>query len=464
MPERLALTDQQFESATERLMQWLAIASVSTDPAYAASVQQGAQWAASHLRDSGLEVEISPTPGHPVVLARTLDHQVENPQAPRLLFYGHYDVQPPDPLDKWTSEPFKPEIREGADGPAIFARGACDDKGQVAGFLEAVRLYHQAGQLWPGPFTIMLEGEEECGSEHLADWMQTHREALAADVALICDTSMWAPGWPAITYGLRGLVYFDLKLHGPSRDLHSGVYGGSLANPATLLVRVLGRLFDDQQRITIPGIYDDVLPVERSEQEAWGKLNFDDEAFLKNVGAQPFGEAGYSTLERRWARPSCDVNGLYGGYMGEGAKTVIPSFAGAKVSFRIPPAMDPGQVARQFRQWLESQEVGGCRWELTHHGEAWPVKVPTDSKWVQAVSRAVQTSSGQAPALVREGATIPVVAELKTLLGLDTILLGFGLDSDRIHSPNEHFSLERFRCAITTLAEVLKEVAAVQHS
>ena len=447
-----------YDAALTRLCEFLKIPSVSTDPAYQSHIADAAQWVADHLMTSGLEAEVCKTAGHPVVLARTTDADVEDPSAPRVLFYGHYDVQPADPIDKWTTGPFEPTVRDGA----LYARGASDDKGQVACFLEALRAYKEAGQKLPCHVTAMIEGEEECGSVGLPGFLKERHDQLKADIVVVSDTTMWDADTPAITYAMRGLVYFDLKLHGPNRDLHSGVYGGSLANPATMLPRVLAKLMDDNNKVTIPGFYDDVASLDEEESKRWTKLGFKDEDFLGPLGSEPFGEAGYSTLERRWARPSCDVNGLYGGYMGEGAKTVIPSFAGAKVSFRIPANMDPDKVAKQFTDWLTSHNTGGCRWEITQHGKAYPVAVSIDSPYIAAAGRAIQQAKGRAPVLVRDGATIPIIADFKQQLGLDTLLIGFGLNDDNIHSPDERFGLDRFKLGCKTHALLLEQMATVK--
>lgn len=457
----LAHLDADHDHAAQRLVEFLAIPSVSTDPAFADDVRRAASWVSAYVEELGFATEVvSASGGHPVVIARTTDAMVakrdDGSAPPRVLFYGHYDVQPADPLDLWSTPPFEPTIRDNT----VYARGACDDKGQVLTFLEAIRAYHKTGQLLPCHVTVLIEGEEECGSVTLPKVLEEHGDLLEADVCVVSDTSMWQGkdgAVPAITYALRGLVYFDLKLHGPSRDLHSGVYGGTLANPATLIARVLGKLIDDDNRVTIPGFYDDVDEIPQDERAQWEQLGFDESQYLGDVGAKPFGEKGFTTLERRWARPSCDINGLYGGYMGEGAKTVIPSFAGAKVSFRIPASMDPRKVAEQFETWIKNQDVGDCRWTITPHGQAYPVAAPTDSPWLTAASAAIASVAGRPPALMREGATIPVVADFKNTLGLDTLLIGFGLNSDSIHSPDEHFGLDRLllgsKCHAALLAE-----------
>ncbi|MEM1445831.1 MAG: M20/M25/M40 family metallo-hydrolase [Planctomycetota bacterium] len=462
----LAHLDTDHDAAVARLSELLAIPSVSTDPAFAQHMQSGAKWVADDLMSMGFEVQsLTHDGGHPAILAKSTDAIVADDATQRVLFYGHYDVQPPDPLDGWSDPAFEPTIKESVtpeDGPAIFARGSSDDKGQVMCFLEALRAYRSTGTKLPCHVTVLIEGEEECGSKTLPALLADHADDLKADVALVSDTSMHDTHTVAITYGLRGLVYFDLKLHGPSRDLHSGVYGGTLPNPATVLARVLGKLFDDDNRVTIPGFYDDVAPLDPAERAEWDKLGFDESEFLGEVGSTPFGEQGFTTLERRWARPACDVNGLYGGYMGEGAKTVIPSFAGAKVSFRIPGNMDPMKVAEQFTSWLKQQEVGGCRWEINDLGsDAYPVLVPRDSPYVQAAAQAIEHVAGHRPALVREGATIPVIAELQSKLGMDTLLVGFGLHADNIHSPDEHFALRRFKLGAKVHAQLLADLASV---
>ncbi|MDA1234951.1 MAG: dipeptidase [Acidobacteria bacterium] len=446
----------------EGLKDLLRIPSISALPAHKADVRRAADFIVDDLKRMGIEtVKLIEGEGHPIIYAEKMDA----PGKPTVVLYGHYDVQPPDPVDLWTSPPFEPVIKEGK----VYARGASDDKGQVMMFVEAMRSYLATGCKLPCHVTLLIEGEEECGSVTLPNVLEKHADLLTADLCVVSDTAMWqAPGsdgtptaTPAITYALRGLVYFDVKLHGPSRDLHSGVYGGTLPNPATLLTRVLGKLFDDDNQITIPGFYDDVAPPEDSERAEWEQLGFDEKQYLGEVGAEPFGEKGFTTLERRWARPSCDVNGIYGGDMGKGAKTVIPAFAGAKVSFRIPANMDPRKVSTSFEKWVRGHDVGNCRWELTNHGEAHPVATPTDSTWVHRASKAIEHVTGKPPVLVRDGATIPVIADFKTQLKLDTLLIGFGLNSDAIHSPNEHFGLDRFllgcKCHAALLASLGSE-------
>ena len=448
-------------AAIDRLKALLAIPSVSADPTYSGDVAAAGQWLVDQLSAMGLDAQLVPTAGHPIVFARSTAATAP-PDAPHLLYYAHYDVQPPDPLDKWDSPPFEPTIRDGA----IYARGASDDKGQVCCILEALRAWLVTEKQLPCQVIVLFEGEEESAGQSLPVFIEQRREQLAADVVVVSDTAMW-PGpdgpIPAIKYGLRGIAYFDVKLYGPNRDVHSGSYGGAIANPATMLARVLGRLFDDDNHITIPGFYDDVVPVTDQEKRRWTQLPFDERHALKSIGvAEPFGERGYSTLQRLWARPSCDVNGLYGGYQGEGGKTIIPSFAGAKLSFRLVANQDPRKIGAALESWLHSQDVGGCRWQVQHLGQAPPVLLTTDSPFVTAAKRAIERASGRPPVMIREAASIPVVADFKSILGLDTLLIGFGLTDDCIHSPNEKFNLDQFTLGCRTHAILLAELAAAR--
>ncbi len=437
------------DQALDRLKQFLRIPSISTDPAYADDCRAAADWVAGQLTQCGLEAAVEPTDGHPAVVARTAE---TIPGAPHVLFYGHYDVQPPDPLEQWQSPPFEPTVRDGR----IYARGACDDKGQVMTFIEALRAWHEVGQRIPVNLTVLIEGDEEGGSIAMERFVEKNAERLQADIALVSDTAMWDPNTPSIIYGLRGLLYMEVKLHGPGRDLHSGVYGGTVANPATELARVLGELFDENHAVTIDGFYDAVRPLSDAERAAWKKLPFDETQYAESIGLNALhGEAGFETLERRWARPSCDVNGLYGGYGGEGAKTVIPAMAGAKVSFRLVADQDPRKIADAFVQWFEQRTPPGCRWEFINHGTADPVCVANDSPWVARAAEALRQGTGCEPVCVREGATIPVIGTFKHVLGLDTLLVGFGLNDDNLHAPNEKFDLRCFEMGCRTHAVLL---------
>lgn len=446
----------------ERLLDWLRIPSVSTDPAYRADCRRAARWARDHLAASGFEAGLRETgdpqadgegSGHPVVWATSPGD--DDYTGPHVLFYGHYDVQPADPLELWRSPPFEPVIENNDAGlPRIVARGACDDKGQVAGFLEAMRrVYAATGKPGGGvKYTILIEGEEESGSVNLERFVRAHKDELSAcDVCLISDTGMLGPGQPAITYGVRGLAYTEVKLHAPDQDLHSGMWGGKVPNPINELVKVLSQLWDEDRRVTVPGFYDRVTPLGDDERAAWTTLGIDPDALLAGIGLPPeasVGEAGYSFVEREWARPTCDINGIVGGYTGHGAKTVIPAYASAKVSFRLVANQNPDEIRDAFFAWLDDRTPPGCRWELHDHGGGWPATLPTESESLQAAGRALKAVSGNEPAMIKSGGSIPVAGLLKAELGIDTIFMGFGLDDDRVHSPNEKFDVACFDLAI----------------
>lgn len=453
----LAWLDKEEPASIARLCDWLRIPSVSTDPKFKADVRRAAEWGAAHLRESGLTAQILDTgepkgSGHPVVLAEC------NPEAagPHVLFYGHYDVQPADPLDLWESPPFEPVIREAGTGPdapgrRIVARGACDDKGQVMMFLEALRAWRLAGGAVGGGvrFTVLLEGEEESGSANLERFVHEHQKRLKeCHVCLISDTGMLARGRPAITYGVRGLVYTEVRLHGADQDLHSGLWGGRAPNPNNELVKVLAQLWDAERKVTVPGFYDAVRPIGDDERGAWRGLHFDSIGALKRIGLGPeadIGESGFTAMEREWGRPTAEINGIWGGYTGHGAKTVIPAFASAKVSFRLVADQDPAKIREAFFEWCRKRTPPGCRWELIDHSGGNPATVRTDSAYLKAAQEAVLKACGTRPVLIKSGGSIPVAGMLKGTLGMDTIFMGFGLDDDRVHSPNEKFELECYR-------------------
>lgn len=446
--------EEHEQPSIARLVDWLKIPSVSTDPKFKGDVRKAAEWAATHLRESGFKVEIQDTgapkgSGHPIVLATC------NPDAkgPHILFYGHYDVQPADPLELWESGPFAPVIKpaEGEIGERIVARGACDDKGQVMMFLEAMRAWKEVTGTPAGgaKFTVLLEGEEESGSINLDRYLREHAAELkACDACLISDTGMLSREAPAITYGVRGLIYTEIKLHAANQDLHSGLWGGRAPNPNNELVKVLSKLWDADRKVTIPGFYDDVRPLGNDERAEWQRLPFNPAEALKKIGLGPEadrGEAGYSALEREWARPTAEINGIYGGYTGTGAKTVIPAWAAAKVSFRLVADQSPEKIERAFFDWCKAHTPVGCRWEFHTHSGGNPATVKTDSPYLKAASEAVQEATGVRPVLIKSGGSIPVAGQLKDIAGLETIFMGFGLDDDRVHSPNEKFELRCYR-------------------
>lgn len=462
--------DRSERAAIARLTDWLRIPSISTDPAHAGDCAQAAEWAAEQLRECGLTAELCatgdpPGSGRPVVLAQTPGSP--GYEGPHVLFYGHYDVQPADPLELWDSPPFEPVIRpaDGTRGERIVARGAVDDKGQVMMFVEALRACVAAG-LAPAHgvrLTVLLEGEEESGSANLERFLRDHRPRLAdCNVCIISDTGMLGRGRPAITCGIRGLAYTEVTLHGPSHDLHSGMWGGKIPNPINELARILAQLWDADRRVTIPGFYDGVRTPSQAQRAAWRQLGIDDAHALRGIGLPPeasIGERGYTMTEREWARPTCDINGIFGGYTGVGAKTIIASKATAKVSFRLVDDQDPDAVMREFFAWLAERTPPGCRWETHNLGAGRPATVPEDSPVLHLARRAVERACGVAPALIRTGGSIPVAAMLKAMLGLDTVFMGFGLDDDRVHSPNEKFELDCFRMGERSHAALLAELA-----
>lgn len=465
---------QREKASIDRLLEWLRIPSISTDPKFAGDTRKAAEWCAEQLRLAGLNAELRETgtpgtPGHPIVWATTPGPA--GYQGPHVLFYGHYDVQPPDPLDLWENPPFEPVIKPAVGGPdepgeRIVARGACDDKGQVATFVEALRAWKDVAGGCPIRLSVLIEGEEESGSVNLARYLSEHEQELAqADICVISDTGMLRRGMPAITYGVRGLAYTEVKLHGPDQDLHSGLWGGRCPNPINELVKVLAQLWDDQRRVTIPGFYKDVREPTAAEREQWKKIPFDQESALRKIGLgrdADVGEAGWTALEREWARPTCDINGIYGGYQGAGAKTVIPAYAGAKVSFRLVADQDPEHIEHAFRQWLDERTPPGCRWEFHSHSGGHPGNVSTESPYLAAATRALERAAGSKPDLIKSGGSIPVVGMLKARLNLDTLLIGFGLDDDRVHSPNEKFELDCYRLGVRSHVELLGEFASME--
>lgn len=443
--QALAYVDTHFERFVAELQDLLRIPSISTDPDYAGEVRRAAAWLADHFRALGLQtVEIFETGGHPIVYAA---YEVGSDR-PTVLVYGHYDVQPPDPLELWTSSPFEPRIRDGV----LYARGASDDKGQLFMHVKAAEAYLKTAGTLPVNLKFLIEGEEESGSVHLRPFIEAHRSLLSADVVAISDTALFAPGVPSITYGLRGLVYVEVELTGPVRDLHSGVYGGAVENPINALARLIAGLHDAQYRITIPGFYDDVRPLTEEERQAFRELPFDEQAWMEAIGVSAVRtEAGYTILEAITARPTLDVNGIWGGYQGKGAKTVLPAKAGAKISMRLVPDQDPEDIIAKTQCYFEQHTPPTCQLRFTALHGGRPVLVNTRHPALQAAAEAMARVFGRRPYFTREGGSIPVVADFKQLLGLDSVLMGFGLNSDAIHAPDEHFGLDRFRQGIESI-------------
>ncbi|MCO6486201.1 MAG: dipeptidase [Saprospiraceae bacterium] len=434
----------------EELLELLRIPSISADPKYKGDVRKAAEKVADHLKNAGVqEVEVCPTNGHPIVFGS----HVVDPSLPTVLVYGHYDVQPPDPMELWESPPFEPVIKKTKKHPdgAIFARGSCDDKGQLFMHVKAFEALHKSGEL-PCNVKFMIEGEEEVGSEHLGKFCKANKKRLACDMILISDTSIIDNKVPSITTGLRGLTYLEVEVTGPNRDLHSGVYGGAVANPVNILAQMIAALHDKKGRITIPGFYDDVEVVRKSERKAMNDAPFDEKSYMKDLSVdQLWGEKGYTTLERTSIRPALDVNGIWGGYIGEGAKTVLPSKACAKISMRLVPNQDSQKVFKMFKKHFESLAPKSVKVKVTpHHGGA-PAVTPTDSLEYRAAEWAMEQTFGKKPLPQRSGGSIPIVALFEEVLKVKTVLMGFGLNSDAIHSPNEHFGLFNFYKGIETI-------------
>lgn len=438
------------ERMLNELLELLRIPSVSADSRHKADVARTAEAVRSRLEEAGADkTEICETPGHPVVYAE----KIIDPSKPTVIVYGHYDVQPPDPLDLWNSPPFEPVIKETPIHPhgAIFARGACDDKGQVYMHLKAFELMMKTNSL-PCNVKFMIEGEEEVGSPNLGGWIAKNKKRLAGDVILISDTSIIGNDTPSIDVGLRGLAYMEVEVTGPNRDLHSGVYGGAVANPVNVLCKMIASCHDENNHITIPGFYDKVQELSKQEREEMAKAPFNLEEYKKDLSIDDVqGEKGFSTIERTGIRPTLDVNGIWGGYTGEGAKTVLPSKAYAKISMRLVPDQDSHEIARLFTQYFEKIAPKSVKVKVTTHHGGEPVVVSTKSAAYTAAAKAMEETFGKKPVPTRGGGSIPIVALFKKELGLDSILLGFGLDSDALHSPNEHFGLFNYYKGIETI-------------
>jgi acetylornithine deacetylase/succinyl-diaminopimelate desuccinylase-like protein len=439
----------------DELKQYLAIPSISALPQHAADVRRAAEWTAEELKKVGLQnVRLIETPGHPVVYGDWLGA----PGAPTILFYGHYDVQPVDPVDQWTSPPFEATVRDGE----IYARGSADDKGQVFMHIKAVEAHlKQEGKL-PLNIRFFIEGEEEVGSVHLDDFVRSHKDDLAADVVVISDSPMFDRGIPSICYGLRGLTYFQIDLRGSRTDLHSGSFGGAVANPAMVLAQMLAQMKDRGGRIKIPGFYDEVRELSEAERAEWKRLPFNETKYRKELGAPKlFGESGYTTLERVWARPTFEVNGLLSGFTGDGAKTVLPATAMAKVSMRLVPDQDPQKIGDLFEAYLH--KVAPKTVELTitrmHGGKPWMTEF--DNKYVRAAGRAIERGFGKPPVFNREGGSIPVVSTFQQELGLPSVLFGVGLPDENAHAPDEKLDLGNFHNGIIASAFLYQEIASL---
>ena len=443
------------EKYLDELKALLAIPSISALPEHAGDVKRCAEWCADEMRRIGLQnVRLIATPGNPVVYGDWLGA----PGAPTSLFYGHYDVQPVDPLNLWESPPFEATIRDGE----IYARGSADDKGQVFMHFKAVEAHLKQNGRLPVNMKFILEGEEEVGSVNLDDFVHAHKGDLHADVVVISDSGMFARGVPSMCYGLRGLVYFQLDLRGSSTDLHSGSFGGAVANPAFVLAQIIAQMKDRGGRIKIPGFYDDVRPLEEWERRAWSQLPFNEKQYKKNFGIPKlFGETGYTTLERTWARPTFEVNGLLSGFTGEGAKTVLPAVSMAKVSMRLVPNQDPDKIAALFEAYVRKIAPKTVELKITrmHGGKPWMTSF--DNPFVQAAGRAIERGFGRPPVFTREGGSIPVVSTFQEELGVPSVLFGVGLPDENAHAPNEKLDVSNFHNGIIASAYLYDEMAHI---
>ncbi len=449
--------DQSSERHLQELIQWLRIPSISSDTSRKSEVEQAAKWVADKFDSAGIPNEIMATERHPMVFAQT--PKIDG--APVVLVYGHYDVQPVEPLDQWISGPFEPTVRDGN----LYARGATDDKGQVLTHIQSVCEAVAGGHPLPLQVKFLIEGEEEVGSENLERMLPELREQLACDCVVISDSGQYADGQPAITYGLRGIATYELRVDGPDQDLHSGSFGGAVMNPAVALCHLLSSMVDQEGRIQISGYYDNVRELSKSERQQWRALPQDDDSFARAIGVdQLFGEKGYTTDERRWARPTFDINGLTAGHQGEGVKTIIPATASAKISFRLVPDQDPRDLTAALQQHIDDHAVTGVRCTLKSDHGAPGMLADTDSRFVHAAIGAIEQAFGVKPVLIREGGSIPIVTQFQEVLDCDCLLLGWGLSDDNMHSPNEKFRVADYHRGIRASAILWEEIGKLNQT
>lgn len=455
MQATMEYLDAHRDQCLEELKEFLRIPSVSTDPDRKADVRRAAEWTAARLREAGCgRVQLFPTEGHPAVYGEWLGA----PGRPTVLVYGHYDVQPPDPIPLWTTPPFEPSVRDGR----LYARGAADDKGQVFTHIGAVQAHMRVAGRLPVNVKFLIEGEEEIGSPHLDAFVGGHRDLLRCDVVAISDTAMIAKGHPSITHGLRGLLYYQVDLVGTNRDLHSGTYGGAVANPATVLCQLLAGMKDRNGRVTIPGFYDDVRRLAPAERRALARLPFREREFQRRLDAPALaGEKGFTVLERLWCRPTFEVNGLQSGFTGAGSKTVIAAAAMAKVSMRLVPNQDPEKVSRLFERHMARRCPPTARLALTRLAAGRPWLTPTDHPAIRAGARALQKGFGKKAVFIRSGGSIPVVATFARVLKAPCVLLGFGLPDENAHAPDENFDLDNFHGGLRSAAFLYEELASL---
>jgi acetylornithine deacetylase/succinyl-diaminopimelate desuccinylase-like protein len=449
----LDCADKNFPSSLETLFELCRIKSISTDPAYKSECRSAAEWLATYLTGIGFEASVRDTPGHPMVVGH---HAGASADAPHVLFYGHYDVQPVDPIELWSNDPFDPAVREVEGHKVITGRGTSDDKGQLMTFVEACRAYKEIHGALPVRVTILFEGEEESGSPSLKPFLDANADELKADFALVCDTGMWDRDTPAICAGLRGLVGEEITITAADRDLHSGMFGGAAANPLHILASILAGLHDETGRVTLDGFYEGVEETPSQIKAMWDKLGQTDETFLGQVGLSvPAGEKGRSALELTWARPTAEVNGMWGGYTGDGFKTVIAAKASAKVSFRLVGKQDPKAIRESFRAYVRSKVPADCTVDFHPHGGSPAIQLSYDSPLLNRAKSALSDEWPKPAVVIGMGGSIPIVGDFQKMLGMDSLLVGFGLNDDRIHSPNEKYDLNSFHRGIRSWVRIL---------
>ena len=447
---------QNEKNRLDELFKFLQFPSVSAKSEHRQDMIDCASWLKDHLVAIGFKAEICPTDGHPLIYGE----YHAGPHLPTVLYYGHYDVQPPEPYDLWKSPPFQPEIRDGY----IWARGSADDKGQLFTHVKGLEAVLKTTGTLPVNVKLLFEGEEEVHSAHLPGWIKKNKKMLKADIAVVSDTGMFGPNLPAVTFGLRGIAAVEVFVYGPSRDVHSGTFGGAIANPANILCELVAKLHDKNKLVCIPGFYEKVVPVTKFERQQFKKLPFNEKKYLKSLGiSATHGEKGYTVFERSWSRPTCDVNGLTSGYQGEGAKTIIPSYASCKITMRLVPNQEPMDICNKIEKYLLRIAPKSVRVKVDKHGGASAVVVPSEGPWLDAAARAIKAGFGKRPVFMKEGGSIPIVGDFKSILGLDTLLLGYCQSDDNIHSPNERFKLQDFERACLTGAALPCELAGVKH-
>ncbi len=457
----LSNIDKNLDASLRRLFALLRIPSVGTDPKHKASCSKAAEWLVNELKSMGMEANTHETTGQPVVIAKYQPGRVSR-HTPHILFYGHYDVQPSEPDKLWKTPPYAPHIRKGPSGrDAVFARGAADDKGQLMTFLEASRAWLKTHKSLPFRLTVLIEGDEEGDTSHLDRFIAANRKLLKSDIAFICDTNLWDAKTPSITTMLRGCIAEEVFIHGPRIDLHSGYYGGPAVNPIKALSRIIAALHDKNGRVTIPGFYDGVKPLSATDRKWLKKVPFNEKAYMRAAGLKhAAGEKGFSFLEQNWMRPTCEVNGINGGYTLPGAKTVLPAEASAKFTFRLVEGQDPAAIKRNFHQFVRANLAADCKASFDSKPEtSIGIRVASDSPWIEMAKDVLKQEWSKAPVITGEGGSIPVVQSFKTHLGIDSLLVGFGLDDDAVHSPNEKYDVRSFHKGTRTWARLFAAIA-----